>query len=80
MGELFEALRAEAAKRPNVTKTEEKLAAHLGKERWKDFEKACLDPEFSTAVICRVVKSTGFSISYSAVQRIRADLNKQAEK
>ena len=80
MGELFEALRAEAAKRPNVTKTEEKLAAHLGKDGWKDFEKACLDPEFSTAVICRVVKSTGFSISYSAVQRIRADLVKQVEK
>jgi hypothetical protein len=47
MGELFDAIKSEAAKRPNVTKTEEKLAAHLGKERWKDFEKACLDPEFS---------------------------------
>jgi hypothetical protein len=80
MGELFEALRAEAAKRPNVTKTEEKLAAHLGKDGWKDFEKACLDQEFTTAVICRVVRQNGFSISYSAIQRIRADIVKQAQK
>ena len=77
MGELFDAIRAEAAKRPNVTKTEEKLAAHLGKERWKDFEKACLDASFSSAAILRVVKSTGFSISYSALSRIRDDIQKQ---
>jgi hypothetical protein len=80
MGELFEAVRAEAAKRPNVAKTEDKLSAHLGKERWKDFEKACLDANFSTSVIHRVVKSTGFSISYSALSRIRENVQKQATK
>ena len=77
MGELFDAIKSEAARRPNVTSTETRLEAHLGKEGWKDFQKACLD-NFSTSVITRVVKSSGFSVSYSAIQRIRAELIKQA--
>ena len=76
MGELLDAIRQEAAKRPNVTKTEEKLAAHLGKERWKDFEKACLDVSLSSSAILRVVKSTGFNVSYSALTRIRSEIQK----
>jgi hypothetical protein len=56
------------------------LEAHLGKEGWKDFQKACLDKSFSTSVITRVVKSSGFSVSYSAIQRIRVDIQKQAEQ
>jgi|DEB0MinimDraft_3_1074331.scaffolds.fasta_scaffold04882_3 hypothetical protein len=80
MGELFDAIRSEAAKRPNVTSTETRLEAHLGKEGWKDFQKACLDRSFSTSVICRVVKSSGFNVSYSAIQRIRVDIQKQAEQ
>jgi len=79
MGELFDAIKLEAAKRPNVARTEERLEKHLGKERWKDFQKACLDPTISTSVILRVVKSTGFSVSHSAVARVRTDLIK-AEK
>jgi hypothetical protein len=31
-------------------------------------------------VICRVVKSSGFNVSYSAIQRIRVDIQKQAEQ
>jgi|LakMenEpi03Aug12_release.lakeMendotaPanAssembly.Ray.scaffolds.fasta_scaffold5542261_1 hypothetical protein len=80
MGELFEAVRAEAAKRPNVARTEDKLAAHLGKDGWKDFEKACLNADFSTSVIHRVVKNAGFPISYSALSRIRENVQKQATK
>jgi hypothetical protein len=76
MGELLDAIRQEAAKRPNVNKTEDKLAVHLGKDRWKDFEKACLDVSLSTSAILRVVKSTGFTISYSAMSRIRDDIQK----
>lgn len=76
MGELFDAIKSEAAKRPNVTKTEEKLAEHLGKERWKDFEKACRDASFSTAAIVRVIKQTGFACSYSVISRIRDEIQK----
>jgi hypothetical protein len=66
----------EAAKRPNVARTEQRLEKHLGKERWKDFEKACLDPDISTSVILRVVKATGFSVSHSAIARVRNDFIK----
>ena len=76
MGELFDAIKLEAAKRPNVARTEERLEKHLGKERWKDFQKACLDIDISTSVILRVVKSTGFSVSFSAIARVRADVIK----
>jgi hypothetical protein len=77
MGELFDAIRLEAAKRPNVAKMEDRLAAHLGKEGWKDFEKACLDASFTTSAIWRVIKGNGFDIGYSAIQRIRADVQKR---
>lgn len=79
MGELFDAIKSEAAKRPNHS-TEAKLRTHLGTEGWKDFEKACLDKSFSTAVICRAVKASGLTISHTAMLRIRNDIQKQAEQ
>lgn len=76
MGELLDALRLEAAKRPNANKADARLKEFLGEAGWKDFEKACKDPGIITSVIHRVLKNKGFSISYSALSRIRSEVTK----
>jgi hypothetical protein len=73
MGEFLDAVKQEAAKRPNANKADSRLREFLG-DRWKDFEKACRDVGISTSVIHRVLKNQGFSISYSALTRIRTEI------
>ena len=74
MGEFLDALRQEQAKRPQANKTENRLREFLGDAGWKDFEKACKDPSINNAVIHRVLKNKGLSLSYSAVARVRNEI------
>ena len=74
MGELLDAIKQEAAKRPNANKANTRLREFLGDSGWKDFEKACKDVGITNAVIHRVLKNQGFSISYSALTRIRGEI------
>ena len=73
MGEFLDAIKQEAAKRPNANKADSRLREFLG-DRWKDFEKACRDLALNTSVIHRVLKSKGFSISYTALARMRGEI------
>jgi len=75
VGQLFDAIRTEAAKSPAVAnKCDERLRAHLGNEGWKDLEKAAKDIGIATAVIHKVIIKSGFKISYTAIARIRKEL------
>jgi hypothetical protein len=74
MGEFLDAVKQEAAKRPNANKADSRLREFLGETGWKDFEKACKDIGITNAVIHRVLKNQGFSISYSALTRIRLEI------
>jgi hypothetical protein len=74
MGEFLDAVKQEAAKRPNANKADSRLREFLGETGWKDFEKACKDIGITNAVIHRVLKNQGFSISYSALTRIRSEI------
>ena len=76
MGELFNAIKAEASRPPKSSRIDQKLREHLGDAGWKDFEKACKDQSISTSAICRVIKAQGFPVSYSAISRIRTDFLK----
>ena len=77
MGELFNAIKAEASKRPSANKSDDKLRLHLGEDGWKDLLKAFKDIAISTSVIHRVVKSSGFNCSYTAIARMRKDITDQ---
>jgi len=72
MGEFLDAVKQEAAKRPNANKADSRLREFLG-DKQKDFEKACRDVGIATSVIHRVLKNQGFSISYSALNLGEAD-------
>jgi len=74
MGELFNAIKAESAKPRNGNKIDGRLRSHLGEEGWKDLIKAFKDPSIGNSVIYRVVKSSGFTCSYTAIARMRSDL------
>jgi hypothetical protein len=74
MGEFLDAIKQEAAKRPNANKADGRLREFLGDSGWKDFEKACRDLALNTSVIHRVLKSKGFSISYTALARMRGEI------
>ena len=75
MGQLFEQIKTEAARRPNVAnKTDDRLRKHLGEDGWKDLEKAAKDSNISNAVIHRVIVKSGFKISYTAIARIRKEI------
>jgi hypothetical protein len=74
MGEFLDAVKQEAAKRPNANKADSRLREFLGDAGWKDFEKACNDLAITNAVIHRVLKGKGFSISYTALARIRSEI------
>lgn len=74
MGELFDAIKQEAAKRPNANKADVRLREHLGEAGWKDLAKAAKDSAITTSTIYRVVKSSGFSISYTSLKRILDEL------
>ena len=76
MGELFDAIRQEADKRPNSNKRDERLREFLGDAGWKDLIKAAKDSSITNAVIHRVIKNKGFPISYTAIARLRQDLAK----
>lgn len=74
MGEFFDAVKQEQAKKPNNNKIDLKLREFLGEAGWKDFEKACRDSNYTVAVIHRVLKNKGFPSSYTAISRLRAEL------
>lgn len=74
MGELLDALKQAAEKRPNPSVVEQRLRDFLGEAGWKDLTKAAVDNEITTAVIHRVITNKGFKISYSAITRIRREL------
>jgi hypothetical protein len=74
MGEFLDALKQEAAKRPNANKVDSRLREFLGDAGWKDFEKACKDISITNSVIHRVLKNKGFAVSYSALARVRAEM------
>ena len=72
MGELLDAIKAEASKPPKSNRIDDKLREHLGDSGWKDLVKACQDPAISTSAIHRVIKAKGFACSYSAISRVRS--------
>ncbi len=75
MGQLFDAMKTEAGKSPAVAnKCDDRLRAHLGKDGWKDLEKASKDLGISTSVIHKVIVKSGFKISYTAIARIRKEI------
>jgi len=74
MGELFNAIKVEASKRPSGNKSDDKLRAHLGEEGWKDLIKAFKDVAIGTSAIHRVVKASGFYCSYTAIARMRKEI------
>jgi hypothetical protein len=76
MGNLFDAIKQEAAKPPKSSKVDEKLRQHLGEDGWKDLVKAFKDASISSSVIRRVLIQSGFQVSYSAVVRLRNELGK----
>ena len=72
MGELLDAIKAEASKRPKSNRLDDSLREHLGEPGWKDLVKAFEDPAITTSAIHRVIKAKGFACSYSAISRIRS--------
>ena len=74
MGEFFDAVRQEQAKKPNSNKIDLRLREFLGDAGWKEFEKACKDASINNAVIHRVLRNKGLKVSYTAVARIRSEI------
>ena len=74
MGELFDAISQERAKLPRSTAIDSKLREFLGEPGWKDLAKAAKDISIPTAIIHRVIKAKGFKVSYSAMARVRKQL------
>lgn len=77
MGDLFDAIMAEANRPPRGSNLNEKLRQHLGDQAWKDLQKASKNLEIPTTAIRRVIVAAGFPISYSAMSRIRSELAAQ---
>lgn len=74
MGELFDAISQEHAKLPRTHAIDEKLREFLGEPGWKDLVKASKDVGIPTAIIHRVIRNKGFKVSYSAIARVRKQL------
>ena len=74
MGELLDAIKAEASRPPKSSRIDDRLREHLGDTGWKDLVKACRDASISTSAIHRVIKAKGFACSYSAISRVRTTL------